>query len=110
MEVGIIGATGYGGIELIRFLHQHPHVKQIQLFTSSDEGAIFSERYGHLKTIVDTPLQKIDQHAIEELDVVFTSTPSGVTTNLLPALLNGKTKFIDLSGDFRLKDRASFEK
>lgn len=112
MKVGIIGATGYGGIELIRFLHQHPHVKQIQLFTSSEEGAIFSERYGHLKTIVDTPLQKIDQQVIQELDVVFTSTPSGVTTNLLPALLsgNGKTKFIDLSGDFRLKDRASFEK
>ena len=110
MKVGIIGATGYGGIELIRFLHQHPYVKQIQLFTSSDEGAIFSERYGHLKTIVDSPLQKIDQQAIQELDVVFTSTPSGVTTNLLPSLLNGKTKFIDLSGDFRLKDRTSFEK
>ena len=46
MKVGIIGATGYGGIELIRFLHQHPYVKQIQLFTSSEEGTIFSERYG----------------------------------------------------------------
>ena len=110
MKVGIIGATGYGGIELIRFLHQHPYVNQIQLFTSSDEGTIFSERYGHLKTIVDTPLQKIDQQAIQQLDVVFTSTPSGVTTNLLPPLLNEKTKFIDLSGDFRLKDPATFEK
>ena len=110
MKVGIIGATGYGGIELIRFLHQHPHVDQIQLFTSSDEGTIFSERYGHLKTIVDTPLQKIDQQAIQQLDVVFTSTPSGVTTNLLPPLLNEKTKFIDLSGDFRLKDSVAFEK
>ena len=110
MKVGIIGATGYGGIELIRFLHQHPHVKEIQLFTSSDEGTIFSERYGHLKTIIDTPLQKIDQQAIQQLDVVFTSTPSGVTTNLLPSLLNEKTKFIDLSGDFRLKDPATFEK
>lgn len=109
MKVGIIGATGYGGIELIRFLHQHPHVKQIQLFTSSEEGTIFSERYSHLKTIVDSPLQKIDHQAIEELDVVFTSTPSGVTTNLLPPFLNGKTKFIDLSGDFRLKNPAIFE-
>ena len=44
MKVGIIGATGYGGIELIRFLHQHPHVKQIQLFTSSDEGAILLDK------------------------------------------------------------------
>ena len=108
MKVGIIGATGYGGIELIRFLHQHPHVTQIQLFTSSDEGTIFSDRYGHLKTIIDTPLEKIDQQSIAELDVVFTSTPSGVTTNLLPTLLNEHTKFIDLSGDFRLKDPAVF--
>lgn len=109
MKVGIIGATGYGGIELIRFLHQHPHVTQIQLFTSSDEGTIFSDRYGHLKKIIDTPLEKINAQAIAKLDVVFTSTPSGVTTHLLPTLLNEHTKFIDLSGDFRLKDPSLFE-
>lgn len=108
MKVGIIGATGYGGIELIRFLHQHPHVEEIQLFTSSDVGTNFSDRYRHLKTIVDKPMEEIDPGSMERLDVVFTSTPSGVTSKLLPSLINGKSKFIDLSGDYRLKDLASF--
>lgn len=41
MKVGIVGATGYGGLELIRFLHNHPAVEQIDLFTSSEEGVVF---------------------------------------------------------------------
>ncbi|CAM5586493.1 N-acetyl-gamma-glutamyl-phosphate reductase OS=Lysinibacillus sphaericus OX=1421 GN=argC PE=3 SV=1 [Lysinibacillus sphaericus] len=41
IEVGIVGATGYGGLELIRFLHNHPVVEQIDLFTSSEEGVVF---------------------------------------------------------------------
>lgn len=109
MKVGIIGATGYGGIELLRFLHQHPAVEEIQLFTSSEEGIHFSERYGHVATIFDQPMHVIDGEAIEQLDYVFTSTPTGVTTTLLPTLLNGKTKFIDLSGDYRIKNRAVYQ-
>ncbi|MEK9199140.1 N-acetyl-gamma-glutamyl-phosphate reductase [Ureibacillus sp. 179-F W5.1 NHS] len=110
MKVGIIGATGYGGLELIRFLHNHPEVQQIELFTSSDEGAIFSSKFGHLLTIQDTPLQKIDIETLAHLDVVFTSTPSGVTSTLLPPLVGVGPKIIDLSGDYRLKDLEVFEK
>ncbi|WP_107942998.1 N-acetyl-gamma-glutamyl-phosphate reductase [Metasolibacillus fluoroglycofenilyticus] len=109
MKVGIIGATGYGGLELIRFLHNHPEVEKIELFTSSEEGTIFSTKFSHLEGIEDQPLQKIAEGALQNLDVIFTSTPSGVTTNLLPPLLQKGPKFIDLSGDFRLKNRASFE-
>lgn len=110
MKVGIIGATGYGGLELIRFLHHHPEVKNIELFTSSDEGAIFSSKFGHLVTIHDTPLQKITIDSLAGLDVLFTSTPSGVTSSLLPPLVGVGPKLIDLSGDYRLKDVGVFEK
>ncbi|MGE7771074.1 N-acetyl-gamma-glutamyl-phosphate reductase [Viridibacillus arvi] len=110
MKVGIIGATGYGGLELIRLLHNHQEVEKIKLFTSSDEGAIFSQKYSHLKKLYDQPLEKIDIDTLAELDVVFTSIPSGVSSKLLPPLLNGKTKFIDLSGDFRLKNLEDYEK
>ena len=58
MKVGIIGATGYGGLELIRFLHNHPEVEQIDLFTSSEEGAIFSYKFGHLLNIKDVAITK----------------------------------------------------
>ena len=104
MKVGIIGASGYGGLELIRLLHNHPEVERITLFTSSDEGTIFSHKYTHLMHIYDQPLQKIEAGQLAELDIVFSSAPAGVASKLLPPLLVSGTKFIDLSGDFRLKD------
>ena len=110
LKVGIIGATGYGGLELIRFLHNHPEVKNIELFTSSDEGTIFSSKFGHLLTIQDTPLKKSTWIHYANFDVVFTSTPSGVTSTLLPPLVGVGPKLIDLSGDYRLKDLGAYEK
>lgn len=110
MKVGIIGATGYGGLELIRFLHNHPEVKELELFTSSEEGAIFSSKFGHLFTIHDNVLQKIEAETLASFDVVFTSTPSGVTSELLPPLVGVGPKLIDLSGDYRLKDVSLYEK
>jgi N-acetyl-gamma-glutamyl-phosphate reductase len=110
VKVGIIGATGYGGLELIRFLHNHQEVEKIDLFTSSDAGAVFSSKFGHLLSIHDTPLQKIEEETLADFDVVFTSTPSGVTSKLLPPLVGVGPKLIDLSGDYRLKDLATFEK
>lgn len=110
MKVGIIGATGYGGLELIRFLYNHPEVKQMDLFTSSDEGTIFSSKFGHLLNIQDVPLQKIEKDVLAEYDVVFASTPSGVTSELLPPLIDLGPKLIDLSGDYRLKNLHEYEK
>ncbi len=109
MKVGIVGATGYGGLELIRFLHNHPAVEHIELFTSSEEGVVFSTKFGHLVTITDAPLQKIDYESLAKLDVVFASTPSGVTSELLPPLVGKGPRLIDLSGDFRLKNPVSYE-
>lgn len=109
MKIGIIGATGYGGLELIRFLHNHPEVKTIDLFTSSSEGVIFSSMFGHLLNIKDIPLQKIEADTLANYDVVFASTPSGVTSELLPPLVGIGPKLIDLSGDYRLKDLKQYE-
>ncbi|MFJ5769582.1 N-acetyl-gamma-glutamyl-phosphate reductase [Psychrobacillus sp. NPDC093180] len=109
MKVGIIGATGYGGLELIRLLHNHQEVERIDLFTSSEEGIQFSNKYTHLLNIHDQPLQKIENDKLANYDVIFTSTPSGVSTELLPPLIGAGPKLIDLSGDFRLKDAAEYE-
>lgn len=104
LKVGIIGATGYGGVELIRLLHGHPEVEQISLFTSSEEGVNYSAKYAHLRGLYDVPLLSIDLDVLAELDIVFASTPAGVTSTLFPSLLGKKPKLIDLSGDFRLKN------
>ena len=109
MKVGIIGATGYGGLELIRFLYNHKEVEKLELFTSSEEGTVFSTKFPHLVDINDQPLQKIDYDVLSTFDVVFASTPSGVSSNLFPPLVDRGPKLIDLSGDFRLKDLASYE-
>ena len=110
MKVGIIGATGYGGLELVRFLYNHKEVEKIELFTSSEEGTSFSAKFPHLADMYNQPLQKIDYDVLSGFDVVFASTPSGVSSGLFPPLVNRGPKLIDLSGDFRLKDPASYEK
>ena len=109
MKVGIIGATGYGGLELVRFLHNHPEVEVVDLFSSSEQGIQFSDKYSHLMNIHDQPLLEIESDRLAEYDVLFTSTPSGVSSTLLPQLIGKKPKLIDLSGDFRLKDLAAYE-
>ncbi|MBE1555377.1 N-acetyl-gamma-glutamyl-phosphate reductase [Sporosarcina limicola] len=109
MKVGIIGASGYGGLELIRLLHNHPEVENTILFTSSEEGTVFSHKYTHLVNIYDQPLQKIESEKLAEFDVVFSSAPAGVASQLLPPLIGKGPRLIDLSGDFRLKDSAIYE-
>ncbi|MGX9134506.1 N-acetyl-gamma-glutamyl-phosphate reductase [Rummeliibacillus sp. JY-2-4R] len=110
MQVGIIGATGYGGQELLRFLYNHSEIEHINLFSSSESGTSFSNKYTHLRKIIDHPLQKIESEKLQKLDVVFTSTPSGVSSKLIPEILTENVKVIDLSGDFRLKNPEDYEK
>lgn len=109
MKIGIIGATGYGGLELIRLLHNHPDAEYIDLFTSSEEGIQFSNKYTHLMNIYDQALLAIEHNRLTEYDVIFTSTPSGVSTDILPSLIGSGPKLIDLSGDFRLKNPVDYE-
>ena len=111
MNVAIIGATGYGGAELIRILHQHPEVTIHSFHTSSQEGLSISRSYPHLQTVVEKDLELIDPEEIAaEVDLVFTATPSGVSSKLVPQLLQAGLKVIDLSGDYRLKNSEAYEK
>ncbi|MGP4076278.1 N-acetyl-gamma-glutamyl-phosphate reductase [Halobacillus sp. K22] len=109
MKAGIIGATGYGGVELFRLLNSHPHVKQVTLFSSSNAGEEFTSIYPQMGTEQNHRLEELKPEEMkEELDVIFLATPAGVSTQLTPELLGGKAKVIDLSGDLRLKDASSY--
>lgn len=110
MKVGIIGASGYGGLELIRLLHNHPEVEQLDLFTSSDEGTLFSAKFPHTTNLYDQPLLTINHEQLKSYDVLFASTPAGVTSKLLLPLIGNGPKLIDLSGDYRLKDSEEYER
>jgi N-acetyl-gamma-glutamyl-phosphate reductase len=109
--VAIIGSTGYGGVELIRLLLNHPNADIVSVISSSNAGEALTTIYPHLQGVlaVDS-LDAVDpQQIASRADVVFTATPSGVSGKLVPALLATGIQVIDLSGDFRLQDRAVYE-
>ncbi|MFQ3545349.1 N-acetyl-gamma-glutamyl-phosphate reductase [Halobacillus rhizosphaerae] len=110
MKAGIIGATGYGGLELIRLLSVHPEVKTIRIFSTTEAGTPVDEIYSHLNKIAQTELEEIHTETMKHsLDVIFLAAPAGVSVQLTPQLLGGKAKVIDLSGDLRLKDPAAYQ-
>src|SRR5690625_3700603 len=111
MKIAIIGATGYGGAELVRILHRHPHVSIHSVHASSLLGEPLHNSFPHMQTLVDDQLQGVDvEQMAKEVDLVFTATPSGVASQLAPDFLAEGVKVIDLSGDFRITDRQVYEK
>lgn len=110
LRAAIIGSTGYGGVELIRFLLRHPLVEITSVISSSTAGAPIADAYPHLSEIMTDRLDAIDPALIRsKADVVFTATPHGVSSTLVPQLLEAGLKVIDLSGDFRLKSGEVYE-
>lgn len=110
LRAAIVGSTGYGGVELIRFLLGHPEVEITSVISASSAGTPITEGFPHLSEIVTQNLDGVDPNEIaEKADVVFTATPSGVSGKLVPELLNAGLKVIDLSGDFRIKDGTVYE-
>lgn len=110
VKVAIVGSTGYGGVELIRFLLGHPGVEIASVISASSSGIPISEGFPHLSEIVVQNLDGVDPQAIaEKAEIVFTATPSGVSGKLVPELMAAGLKVIDLSGDFRIKDGEVYE-
>ncbi|SCC54158.1 N-acetyl-gamma-glutamyl-phosphate reductase [Bacillus mycoides] len=110
MKVAIIGATGYGGIELIRLLEQHPYFSIASLHSFSQVGECITNVYPHFRNVLVHTLQEIDVKAMEkEAKIVFLATPAGVSAELTPKLLAVGLKVIDLSGDYRMIDPSSYE-
>ncbi|AXF55701.1 N-acetyl-gamma-glutamyl-phosphate reductase [Salicibibacter kimchii] len=110
MRVAIVGATGYGGIELIRLLRQHRHVTEVSVFSSTQAEAPLTSTYPHLQEVYKGILQPLDTKRLaNEYDVVFLSAPPGVAANLAGDLLEGSAAIVDLSGDLRIKDASVYE-
>lgn len=109
IRVGIAGATGYTGVELIRLLGLHPEAEVVVAGTESYQGQRLAEVYPHLGGRADLVGQEATPEALAACDVVFTSLPHGLTMALAPAVLAAGRRLIDLGADFRLRDVAVYE-
>lgn len=110
IKAGIVGGTGYTGVELLRLLSQHPRV-QLQAITSRKEsGTRVADMFPNLRGHVDLCFQTPDEAALDQCDVVFFATPHGVAMQQAPDLLKHDVRVIDLAADFRLQDVDTFQK
>lgn len=110
IKVGIVGGTGYTGIELIRLLLCHPKASIHVLTSRSEGGKKVSDIFPSLYGVCDLVFSEFDETVLAECDVVFFATPHGVAMNCAENLLKHNTKLIDLAADFRLQDLGEFEK
>ena len=109
VKVGVVGGSGYGGAELLRLLTRHPGA-QVQVLTSRQEaGKRADVLFPHLRGVCDLVFSAPDVDALAQCQAVFFATPHGAAMQLAPELLKRGVKVLDLSADFRLKDKAQFK-
>jgi len=110
IKVGIVGGTGYTGVELLRLLASHPSTELVAITSRSEKGKPVSALFPNLRGIVDMPFTEPTVANLKDCDVVFFATPHGVAQNLVPEILAAGIRVIDLSADFRIRDIDIWEK
>ncbi len=108
IKVGIVGGTGYAGVELLRLLAAHPEAEVVVITSRSEAGRRADEIYPNLRGHCDLSFVESDDEALAACDVVFFATPHAVAMQSVPALITAGTRVIDLSADYRLRDPAVF--
>ena len=109
IKIGIVGGTGYTGVELLRILARHPHAQLHAITSRSESGTPVAGMFPSLRGAVDLKFSDPASGILDECDVVFFATPHGVAMAQAPALLAKGIKVTDLGADFRLQDTAVFE-
>lgn len=110
IKVGIVGGTGYTGVELLRILVQHPKVRLKVITSRQESGMGVDELFPSLRGQVALKFSDPAQADLSQCDLVFFATPNGVAMQQTKKLLDAGVKVIDLAADFRIKDVAEWEK
>ncbi len=109
LPVGIIGASGYGGVQLVRLLQDHPQMELVYLGGDSSAGKPFADLYPHLEHSIKLKVEAIDLDAIaQRCGAVFLSLPNGLACDLAPPLIARGVKVLDLSADYRFQDLQTY--
>jgi len=111
MKIGIIGASGYTGQELLRILARHPKVEIAYATSERFAGSAVDEVFPSFKGMIDLQFRKLSiQHIAREADFIFTALPHGQSMDVVAECIKKGKRVVDLSADFRLKDSALYER
>ena len=110
IKIGIVGGTGYTGIELLRILAQHPESELVAITSRKEAGTRVADLFPSLRGAVDIAYSDPLKADLAKCDLVFFATPNTVAMGESKALLQAGVRVVDLSADFRLKDVAEWEK
>jgi N-acetyl-gamma-glutamyl-phosphate reductase len=110
ITVGILGASGYGGVQLLRLLQDHPHVEVAYLGGEQSAGKLFSDLYPHLAFCTKLKIEPLHFHNIAaRCQVVFLSLPDGLAQGIVPTLMEKGCQVLDLSADYRFSDLETYQ-
>jgi N-acetyl-gamma-glutamyl-phosphate reductase len=110
IRIGIVGGTGYTGVELLRLLAQHPEAELAVITSRSESGMAVSDMFPNLRGRITLKFTEPRPEALEACDLVFFATPNGVAMQQARALWEAGKRMIDIAADFRIKDVALWEK
>ena len=110
IKVGIVGGTGYTGVELLRLLAQHPDVELKVITSRGDAGTAVSDMFPSLRGRVGLKFEDPAKADLKSCDIVFFATPNGIAMQQAPALLESGVRVVDLAADFRIRDIVAWEK
>lgn len=109
VQIGIVGGTGYTGVELLRILANHPFAEVTMITSRSEEGVAIADMYPNLRGIYNLQFSVPDVEKLKTCDIVFFATPHGVATSMAFELIENGVKVIDLAADFRIEDLAVWQ-
>ncbi|UCE75830.1 MAG: N-acetyl-gamma-glutamyl-phosphate reductase, partial [Gammaproteobacteria bacterium] len=104
IKVGVVGGTGYTGVELLRLLALHPEVQLRAVTSRGEAGTRVADLFPNLRGYIDLEFSEPDVAVLAACDLVFFATPNGIAMGMARALLDSGARIIDLAADFRLKD------
>ena len=109
IKVGIVGGTGYTGVELLRLLATHAECEVVAITSRAEAGRPVAELFPNLRGHIDLSFKAPDDADLKRCDLVFFATPNGIAMSQAPALLAAGVRVIDLAADFRIGDREVWE-
>ncbi|MDJ0807782.1 MAG: N-acetyl-gamma-glutamyl-phosphate reductase [Gammaproteobacteria bacterium] len=109
VKIGIVGATGYTGVELLRLLALHDECELLTITSRAEAGRPVADLFPNLRGHIDLCFENPETAVLTDCDLVFFATPNGIAMQQAPELLDADVRVVDLAADFRIRDRSVWE-